>query len=475
MLQRLQSWWMKPFFWVIGDAILINIAFVLAYYIRYELQWLRAVDPANDVSFTAFMPFAGLLTLVLLLAYRQEGIYRPKRRLSWFDEVYAIFNGTTTGILLMIVIVFINREAFYSRIIFLYTGALILILLAISRGIKVTVLDQWRKQGFNVQRLLIIGAGEVARTMMRAVVANPELGYNIVGFIDDNQNLSDIGRFSALGNLNNLPNLLIEKKINEVIITLPWQHHRKIMNIIAICERHGCRARIVPDVFQMTLGHMEMTEMAGIPILGVRRTSIRAEAMLVKRIFDIIFALSFLMIFSPLFGLIALLIKLDSLGPIFFQQCRIGKDRTPFQIYKFRSMVQDAEAQKDRLTDMNEADGLWFKIKDDPRRTRVGRVLRKLSLDEFPQFYNVLRGEMSVVGPRPNLPSEVEGYQAWHERRLEVKPGITGLWAIHGRSALTFDEMVLLDLYYIENWSFALDIKIMLQTIPRLISGSGAY
>jgi exopolysaccharide biosynthesis polyprenyl glycosylphosphotransferase len=194
-----------------------------------------------------------------------------------------------------------------------------------------------------------------------------------------------------------------------------------------------------------------------------------------KRAIDFTMALLGLIFVSPLMALIALAIKLESAGPVIFTQERVGKGGKRFYIYKFRSMVQDAEAQKVRLQSLNEADGPLFKIKDDPRRTWVGRLIRRFSLDELPQLYNVLRGEMSLVGPRPNIPSEVEQYQEWHKHRLEVLPGMTGLWAISGRSGLTFDEMILLDIYYIENWSPAMDLKIMLQTVPHLILGFGAY
>jgi lipopolysaccharide/colanic/teichoic acid biosynthesis glycosyltransferase len=174
-------------------------------------------------------------------------------------------------------------------------------------------------------------------------------------------------------------------------------------------------------------------------------------------------------------ALIVLAIKLDSPGPVLFRQTRVGKGGKPFILYKFRSMAIGAEEQKDLLRDLNEADGPIFKIKADPRRTRMGRWLRRLSLDELPQFYNVLRGDMSIIGPRPPLPEEVAEYQPWHMRRLEIAPGITGLWQVSGRSELPFDEMALLDIYYVEQWSPALDLKILLRTIPTVLFGDGAY
>ncbi|MFQ5436841.1 MAG: sugar transferase, partial [Anaerolineae bacterium] len=442
-----------------------------------ELQFLRAVDPANNVPYIAFFPFIMLLTLLLINVYRQKGVYRAKRRLSTLDEVSTIFDGTTTGIMIMIVLVFVYRPTFYSRIIFLYAGAFIVFFLGVSRWLKVALLNYWRKRGFGVARLLIVGAGEVARAILRAVVANPEFGYQVVGFVDDDaiKGQTNIGRFEALGAIDNLPTLLNERHINEVIIALPWQYHRKIMSVAAMCERQHVRARLVPDMFQMTLNRVDISQMAGIPLIGLKQPTISGANLILKRAIDFSVALLGLLLLSPLIGLVAVAIKLDSEGPVFFKQERIGRGGKPFGIYKFRSMINNAEAQKEALQTLNEADGPLFKIKEDPRRTRLGALLRKLSIDELPQLYNVLRGEMSLVGPRPNIPSEVEQYREWHKRRLEVVPGITGLWAISGRSELAFEEMILLDIYYIENWSPALDLKILLQTIPRVIVGFGAY
>jgi exopolysaccharide biosynthesis polyprenyl glycosylphosphotransferase len=464
-------------FWVLVDIILINVAFVLAYWVRYELQLFRAVDPAFDVPYEVFLPFVGLFTLLLIQVYRQQGVYRLRRQVSWLDEFYAIVNGTATGTIIMIVFIFLYRAAFYSRAIFIFAGIFVIFLLGLSRLIKVSLLRYLRRQGIGTERVLIVGAGEVARAMMRAVVANPEYGFHIIGFLDDNpiRGETDIGRFKALGSIDNLVDVVREHKIDEVIITLPWQYHRKIVTIMAHCERANIRARIVPDLFQMTINRMHVEEIAGIPMIGVKEVSISGLNQVVKRSLDVVFSALVLFLAAPLMALIALMIKLESPGPVLFRQERVGRNGRCFEVYKFRSMVEGADEQKFALLHLNEAAGPLFKIRHDPRITRVGKWLRKLSLDELPQFYNVLRGEMSLIGPRPPLPQEVEQYQEWHKRRLEVAPGITGLSQISGRSELTFDETALLDIYYVENWSLGLDTKILLQTIPRVIFGNGAY
>ena len=462
----------------ISDVILINLAFAIAYWLRYGLQWFASVDEANFVPYAAFIPISLTLTVLLWGIYKLNGVYNQSRGASWFDEVYRLVTGTATGIILMVfVIVFLFRPLLYSRLIFLYAGVLITVFLSASRLVMRMVRNHLRKKGRGIDRLLIVGVGEVGRTVMRHVVAQPSLGYQVIGFVDDDpdKGRTDIGRFRALGSTANLPRLVKELAVDEVIITLPWMYHRKIVSIIAQCEREQVRVRIVPDMFQMTLSHLDVADLGGIPTVGVRDISISTGERLFKRTIDVVISLTGLVLLLPLFLLIALLVRLDSRGPVFFTQIRVSKGEKLFACYKFRSMREGAEAEQEKLLTLNEADGPLFKMRDDPRITRVGRILRRLSLDELPQLFNVLMGHMSMVGPRPATPAEVQRYQPWHKGRLEIAPGITGLWQVSGRSELSFDEMVLLDLYYIENWSPLLDLQILLRTVPKALTGEGAY
>jgi exopolysaccharide biosynthesis polyprenyl glycosylphosphotransferase len=459
-------------------VLLINLAFAIAYWMRYDRQWFAAVDEANFVPYSAFIPISLTLTVLLLGIYKLNGVYNQPRGASWFDEVYSLMTGTATGIILMVfVMVFLFRSLFYSRLVFFYGGVLVTIFLSASRLAKRFARGRLRRRGLGVDRLLIVGVGEVGRTVMRHVVAQPTLGYHVIGFVDDDPEKAntDIGRFSALGNTAQIPRLVKEMAVDEVIITLPWMYHRKIVSIVAQCEREQVRVRIVPDMFQMTLSHLDVEDLGGIPMIGMREISIGRTATFVKRAMDLTISLIGVILLLPFFALLALLIKLDSNGPVFFSQIRVGKDEKLFACYKFRSMRQGAEAEQANLRTLNEADGPIFKIRDDPRITRMGRFLRRSSMDELPQLFNVLMGHMSIVGPRPAPPSEVQRYQPWHKRRLEVAPGLTGLWQVSGRSELSFDEMVLLDLYYIEHWSPLLDVQIMLRTVPTVITGEGAY
>jgi exopolysaccharide biosynthesis polyprenyl glycosylphosphotransferase len=468
--------WM-PWVTLVTDIILINVAFLIAYWLRYELQLFRTVDPANDVPYSVYLPMVAIMTVLLVLTNRREGAYDVRRGRPFFDDLYGLLNATTTAIMLMVVVVFFYRRLFYSRIIFIYAGILILVLLGFARLLRNMILTRMRASGKGVDRVLIIGAGEVGRTVMRNLIAQPELGYRVVGFLDDDpiKSAADIGPIRALGTLDALPEAVRENQIDQVIITLPWQYHRKVIRLVTEAEQSGIRARVVPDLFQLSLGGVDVEAINGIPIISIKESALTGLNRTLKRIVDVALSATALALISPLWGVIALAIKLDSPGPVLFRQERIGLRGRPFTLFKFRSMRVDAEEQLAKLRELNEASGPLFKVRDDPRRTRVGRFIRRTSLDELPQLINVLRGEMSIVGPRPGLASEVAQYQDWHRKRLAVVPGITGLWQVSGRSELTFDEMVMLDIYYAENWSLGLDLRIMIRTVPQLIFGDGAY
>ena len=470
---RLLSW-----LTMLIDVPLINLAFALAYVLRYELQWFKTIDEAYYISYDAYIPITVGLTIISLIVFRLEGAYDVQSRAKgWLDDVYVILNGTTTGIMVMVFITFFLQPLYYSRLIFFYAALLIIVILSLARLVRTIIIDWLRQRGAGVDRVIIVGAGETGRTVMANLVAQPMLGYKVVGFVDDNPDKGnvDMGPIKGLGSIDNLPRLITELEADEVIITLPWMSHRKIMSILAQCERKNVRARIVPDLFQMRLSQVDIEDLNGIPLLGVRDQTITGMNLVLKRSIDLVVVILGLVILSPLLAVIGLAIKLDSHGPIIFRQTRIGKNGREFDMYKFRSMQQDAEEKLAELEAHNEAQGPLFKMREDPRRTRVGKWLRKTSLDELPQLYNILRGEMSLVGPRPHLPDEISRYQPWHRKRLEVAPGLTGLPQVSGRSNLSFDETAFLDLYYIQNWSLSLDIMILLRTVPRALSGDGAF
>jgi len=461
---------------VLSDIVLINAAFLLAYFMRYELEWGGKVEDFSYAPVRAYLPVGLVLTVILLAVFGFEGLYRRPRGVSWFNQVYDLFSGTTIGIAILVVLYFGLRPYYFSRLMFAYSWLLITVFLGFSRSVVGFVQAHLRKRGIGVERCLIVGAGRVGRTIMQNLVAQPELGYQVIGFLDDDpQKRIDIGRFKALGATAEVARILETEEVDDVIITLPWMSHRKILAIMDQCQKQGVRFRFVPDLLQMSLSQVDIDEINGIPLIGIREVSIRGTSLLVKRAIDVTASAFGLLFLSPLILLVAMAIRLESRGPVLFRQRRVGKDGRAFTCYKFRSMWHGAEEQAEQLTDFNETRGITFKMRNDPRLTRVGRVIRRTSIDELPQLYNILRGEMSLVGPRPPLPSEVERYEDWHRKRLEVAPGLTCLWQVMGRSLLPFDEMVMLDIYYIENWSLGLDFRILLRTIPTVIFGTGAY
>lgn len=456
------------------DAGLINLSFIIAYWLRYELELVREVAVEYYVTLDAYLGIELSLTAILLAVFGLQRLYVARPGIGWMDKAGTIVGGTTVAIAIVIVAVFGLRPYAYSRLVFLYAWGVIIVLLVAARIAESTLKAELRKRGIGLSRLLVVGAGTQGRLIMQNIVAQPDLGYNVVGFVDD-QRTEDIGRFRALGTLDDIPRLIYETGIDEVIIALPSASHKRIIDIMMLCQREGVGFRIVPDFFELSLSKVDINDMNGIPLIGIREVSIQGWNLMIKRLLDLAVSLLVLVVTSPLIAVIALAIKLDSPGPVLYTQTRVGRAGRHFQFYKFRSMKVGAEEELASLADLNEASGPIFKIRNDPRLTRVGRFLRRLSLDELPQFYNILIGDMSLVGPRPPLPREVEQYEDWHFKRLDVSPGLTGLWQVSGRSELTFDEMVLLDIWYIENWSLGLDLKILLRTIPAVLLARGAY
>jgi len=463
-----------------ADMLFINLMYYISYLIRYEMEFPYPVPPQYDAPFGPYLPYGILLTITCLFAYNLDGIYDARRRKrNWADEAYGLVNGTTTSIVIVMAVTFFIQPAFYSRGMLVLAGVLIIIALSVMRLLVKSMRAELRRRGIGVEQLLIIGAGETGRAVMRTILADPSLGYRVAGYLDDDDDKSQgrLGRISGLGKINDVESALKQSGIDEVIITLPWESHSKIMKIVSACDRLSVRVRVVPDVFQQRLSNIDFESLNGIPLMGGSSSSALNQGnALTKRLIDYVISLALLPIFAVLFVFIAVLIKIDSPGPVFFKQRRTGKDGRQFDVYKFRSMIDGADELKETLADQNEDDGPQrFKIRKDPRVTRVGKILRKTSLDELPQLINVLRGEMSLVGPRPAIPDEVLRYKPWQLKRLSVLPGITGLWQVSGRSDMPFDEGCLLDVFYIENWSIDLDIRILLQTIPSVITGSGAY
>ncbi|HET8538662.1 MAG TPA: sugar transferase [Anaeromyxobacter sp.] len=332
-----------------------------------------------------------------------------------------------------------------------------------------------RRRGYNTRRYAVAGHGALAREIVRTMSAHPEWGYEFAGYLVDGPPPDALHRRKILGRLDGLAPLLKTAVLDEVIFVVPHERLPAIEGAVLDCEEQGVSARVCMDLFATRISTLAVEDLDGIPLLALSTVPQDPFALAAKRALDVALSALALLALSPVFLAVAIAIRLDSPGPVFFRQRRVGMNGREFTLLKFRSMYRDAHARLEALRTRNEVSGPVFKMRDDPRVTRVGRLIRRTSIDELPQFWNVLRGEMSVVGPRPPLPSEVQRYERRHLRRLSVKPGITCTWQVSGRSAIGFDRWMELDLSYIDNWSLWHDVKILARTIPAVLTGRGAH
>jgi exopolysaccharide biosynthesis polyprenyl glycosylphosphotransferase len=465
--------------WLLGtvDALLVGGAFLLSYSLRYEAQFLQPVDEANAAPFSPYIPYTAIFAVMMLFFNQNAGLYRERRGRSWWDEVFVIGNSATNAAVAVMALSFLLRPLVFSRLLIVQAAILVVVLLGLWRAVLRGVRSEMLKRGIGIERVLVVGAGSVGLSVLQIILARPDLGFKIVGFVDDDpeRGATDLGRVLAFGQVDNLPRLIDQYGVDLVIITLPWQVQRKILRIVRECERKHVKVRTVPDMFELSLSQVQVEMLGGIPLLGLNGDArFHTSDRLVKRALDVFLTALALLPASLITGLVALAIRLDTPGPIFFTQERIGLNGRPFKVYKFRSMVADAEKLHADLIRETGEDPRHPKLVNDPRITRVGRWIRRFSIDEVPQIWNILRGEMSWVGPRPATPQEVELYEPWHRQRLRVLPGLTGLWQVSGRSEVPFEEMCLLDIYYIENWSLSLDLQIVLRTVPHVLLAHGA-
>ena len=461
------------------DLLLINLGFVLAYVARYVWQWFLPVTFLEP--YRSYIGQQLVLTGLLALTYQTTGVWR-RRGDSWLEEVTRVGTATAAGITLMMAVTFFFQPAPFSRLLIFWALLFIVLFIAIARLIRRLLLNALYRRGIGASRALVVGVGEAGRSLIRTLLARPDLGFSVLGYLDDggSENNIGLGRIPRLGHFDDLDRRLMEATpVHTVFIALPGEMHRQMLSLLQVSQQHGARVQVVPDLLQLSLNRVEFNNMGGIPVLGVRDMAAYGHISRANQFFKRALDLTIIALLGVpalvIMAIVAIAIRLESAGPVLYSSPRIGRDGRPFAMYKFRSMVVGADEQKEALRELNEADGPMFKIKNDPRQTAVGRVIRRLSLDELPQLYNVLRGQMSLVGPRPPLPEEVAAYRPWHRQRLAVVGGLTGLWQVSGRSDLTFDELCLLDIYYIENWSLGLDVRILLQTIPHLMSRRGAY
>ena len=460
---------------VVLDAFLVLAAFLLAYWVRYSLKVGPEIQ--SQVPLSSYMPLGVMLLSVMIPILVLKGAYGTRLGRELVDEVVTIFSAATTTLAAIVVVTTMLHRYDYSRGLIVYLWVLVIALVLCGRALFRSLQGVFYRRGWGVRRLLVVGTSDVGKMVMQSVMSRPDLGYKLAGFVGDSgiPYLKDFGRFRALGTVADLPQLVESGVVDDIIIALPASAHEDIAPIVGLCERHAVGLKLVPDLFEMSLGRVRIDNIAGIPLLDMRDRPLRRLGRGAKRLIDVIVAGFLLLVTVPVWGLIALIIRLESGKPILLRQTRVGMNGRTFHCLKFRTMRRDALELRSGLEEYNEADGPLFKMRNDPRCTRLGRQLRRWSLDELPQLWNVLVGEMSLVGPRPPLPEEAAQYDSRQARRLEVKPGLTGIWQVSGRSDLGFDEMVMMDLYYVDNWSPVLDAKILTRTVIAVLRGDGAY
>jgi exopolysaccharide biosynthesis polyprenyl glycosylphosphotransferase len=453
--------WLFAVSLVMTDALMAGLAFAGGYFLRLQSEY-ENINPFS--SYWGMLFIHVLIIVVIFFFYR---LYHRHRAQSHVEEFYAVFGAASVGTIVGIAVIsLIFKDSLdYPRLMMVYTWVLTILLVTLGRVVHARF--QWRLQarGYNETRLLIVGAGDIGRMILQNIRQSPGLGYIVVGFVDDRDPPATVLGSPVLGKTDDIPQLIEAHHANEVIIALPDASHQEILSIIARCEREKITIKVFPDVFQIMASEVSISDLNGLPLLTVRDIALRGWNLALKRAVDIAGSAAALIFLSPLMTLTAILIKLDSPGPVFYVQERMGLDARPFMILKFRSMRPDAEA---------ETGPVWASA-GDPRRTRLGAFIRRFSIDEFPQFINVLIGDMSLVGPRPERPVFVEQFKKSIPRymdRHKEKAGLTGWAQINGlRGDTSIIERTKYDLWYIENWSLLLDLRIIIRTALNLFEG----
>ncbi len=462
---------------VVGDTLAVVAAYEIATAFVY-----RAGGAASSVL-PLYLTQAFWAVAIWPLVFWAIGLYDRKIDLSVIDQWPKLAAGVSVATMLRLTVVILasgllGQDNLLGYQVAVLAWAMALVLLPVERMIVRYLQSRARLRGATEKRTLIIGAGHVAVLMADKMIRNPRLGLTPVGFLDpDPMTLPERDKLGLpmYTDVRDLERILRNEQVNHALVAFSSDGFCKIFEIIERCCDCGVDVSVVPRFFEISAADPKTDEIEGVPVMTLQRTTLTPGLAFAKRAMDLVLGTLILIVSLPVQAVVAVSIVLDTPGPILHGQERIGKDGRPFTMYKFRSMVNGAGRKKDELLKLNEATGPIFKMQSDPRVTRVGRFIRRFSLDELPQIYNVLKGDMSLVGPRPPLPREVAEYTDWDTKRLRVTPGITGLWQVLGRSELTFDEMVSLDLNYIWNWSPWLDFSIMARTVGAVVHGRGAY
>ena len=454
---------------LVVDAMAVSAAMFISSFLYFDVGSRTPAEKADYAVIVLFM------TPVWLAVFWLYDLYEPRQVLSPVSEFKQIFQSVVAGI----VLIFLADSLFDQELARGWVLLTMVTAFVVVGGERLAIrkmLHFLRRRGAESSPTIVVGTNHEARTVVKTLSREAWLGYNIIGFVDDDTpEDADIDGHPLLGRTVDLPKIVAEHGASLVLVAATALDTERLNRLLWELQNQDVDLQITSGTLDLMASRMTVQSVAGVPLLFVRRTGINRGQLLLKRSLDVIASGLGLLIFSPVLLAIALWIRTDSEGGAFFKQVRSGRDGEPFTFWKFRTMVADAEQRRVELEHLSEGPGLLFKLKDDPRVTKPGRFLRRYSLDELPQLWNVLKGEMSLVGPRPALPSEVEQYDDWVRNRLRVPPGMTGLWQVSGRTETSFADYVRYDLFYIQNWSLSLDLWIMWRTLRAVFSAEGAH
>jgi exopolysaccharide biosynthesis polyprenyl glycosylphosphotransferase len=467
------------------DLALVSAAFLCAYWVRDAALPRIASETFRGplyplAEYLPLLPLALAIWGSLLLS---SGRYRSHRTVPLLDEAWAIVRVCGMGAIIFTLALYVSRwderllgddriSRFWALLFAVFSCLFLL-----TEKLAVRLTSRYvRARGYNYRTVLIVGTSPAALKIADSIHGHRFWGYRILGFIRNGHAPEEPwpGRYPILGETADIPRIVESNVVDDVIFAVHRRELDRLEDLFLSLQEQGIRTRFAMDLFPHTLARVQLEDLDGMPLLSFATTPTSQLQLLLKRALDVALSGLVLLLALPVVSVIALAIKVTSGGNVFFRQTRCGLNGRFFTLYKFRTMVEDAEERRRELLHLNEMNGPVFKLRRDPRVTWFGRFLRRFSLDELPQFWNVLRGDMSLVGPRPPIPEEVARYQRWQRRRLAMKPGLTCLWQISGRNNLDFDRWMELDLEYIDSWTPLLDLKILVKTIPAVLSGRGA-
>jgi exopolysaccharide biosynthesis polyprenyl glycosylphosphotransferase len=463
--------------WASLDMLTVAVAALLALRFRVgapaDVSTLHVVPHLLRASPDMLFFYIGWFGICVIFFMRSYGLYGPIQNRSGLHEQRMIIQATLTGGLLLCGTLYLSNGEGISRVVIGLLVVFTTILLCVRRALWRRMAYRRFRAGIETRNVLIVGAGRVGYALRNHIESLQHLGFRFKGFVALTEREAESGDADVIGDVRNCLSLARSLFVDEIFFSVPGDK-KMVISMVEEARIAGIDVRVVPDLFDGLAWNAKVEYIGQFPTIPLHRKDFPIGAFLLKRVLDISVSLVALLMASPVMLAIAIAIRMDSEGSIFYKAQRIGRKGRTFSCYKFRTMVRDAEKLKADLEHMNERDSVLFKIAKDPRITKVGKMLRKYSLDELPQFYNVLRGDMSLVGPRPPMAAEVEKYDLAHLRRLDVLPGITGLWQVEARQDPSFDSYISLDTAYVENWSLLMDLRILARTVGVVVSGTGS-